>query len=86
MNKEKTPDEILAQCEANEILIACADSCRTSSPYYKAHVKLTATKGLMLALMNLSAKENTSRLDLAQACFRLGVYMGLQYKRLEKME
>jgi hypothetical protein len=39
----------------------------------------------MLALMNLSANEKASRLDVAQSSFRLGVYLGLLYKRFEEM-
>ena len=85
MNKKMTPEEILAQFEANELMLSCADSCRQSSPYYLAHAKITATKGTMLALMNLAAQDNFSKLDIAQASFRLGVYLGLLYKRMEEM-
>jgi hypothetical protein len=83
--KELSPEEVLAQFEANELMLSCADSCRQSSPYYLAHAKISATKGSMLALMNLSANEKTSRLDVAQSSFRLGVYLGLLYKRFEEM-
>ena len=85
IRKEITPEEILAQFEANELMMSCANSCRPESSFYEAHVQITKAKGVMLALMNLSANEKTSRLDVAQSSFRLGVYLGLLYKRFEEM-
>lgn len=59
-------------------------SLQKDSDYCVAHKTIDETKGLNQALVNI-ARFSKDKIEVAAMAFRMGVYLGLQYRKLDNI-
>jgi hypothetical protein len=80
-----TAEEVHAWNEAIKLLRSVLASTEKNSLYYEDHIAVELTPHKELALMIIVMDKTNTRLDVAQQSFRMGVYLGLQLAKLQKI-
>lgn len=71
-----------------DIITNVWESLKTDSEYYEAQTTISSVNGVNHALASICTfcKDKESNMaEVAALAFRLGVYMGLQYNKFDKM-
>lgn len=69
--------------ESNILLYAVADTCNPNHPLFKDRLAIEGTVGAQLSIERLAQAYDP--LSACRLSFGLGVYLGLQYHKLNKM-
>jgi hypothetical protein len=69
--------------ESNILLYAVADTCNPNHPLFNDRVAIEETAGAQLSVERLARVYDP--LTACKLSFGLGVYLGLQYNKLNKM-
>lgn len=69
--------------ESNILLYAVANTCNPNHPLFKDRLAIEGTVGAQLSIERLARSYDP--FTAAKLSFGLGVYLGLQYNKLNKM-
>ena len=67
-----------------DLIYGVLSSLQKDSEYCKAQAAIDETKGLSQALVNIS-RFSEDEIEIAVMAFKMGVYLGLQYRKLDNI-
>lgn len=77
--------EVEVYRQAADLLHGLRVSCMEGSEYYPAQESISNVEGLSQVLLSICSLSNDN-MEVAALSFKMGVYLGLQYKGLDKLD
>jgi hypothetical protein len=81
-----TDEDYATIAEAQSLINAITESLNPKSPFYKEHFAIECIKHKDLALQFICIMKQSDPLTIAKMSFNMGVYLGIQHRKLKEME